>query len=203
MSLVVSMLARKLARRWLRGVEAILFASLLFSSSTTGTAAPTLLTNGHPIHVHLPPGMVVDGQLDRTVINGDDGFIIFVPPGARTLTVEFQTTPGAAVQLLVQADRDVGTEGFANRADFLADPDGNSVATIVISSVSGQPTLKPGIYFIGFRLRNVGIRYQGVLTATIAGTVIDPEVRVQESIFSEDLDPHFQFDSNLSTFRRP
>ncbi len=91
--------------------------------------------------------MVVDGLLDRTVINGDDGFIIFVPPGARTLTVEFQTSPGAAVQLLVQPDRDVGSEGFANRADFLADPDGNSVATVFISSESGQPALKPAIYF--------------------------------------------------------
>ena len=139
--------------------------------------------------------MVVDGLLDRTVINGDDGFIIFVPPGARTLTVEFQTSPGAAVQLLVQPDRDVGSEGFANRADFLADPDGNSVANVFISSESGQPTLKPAIYFIGFRLRDVGIRYEGVLTATIAGTVIDPEVRVQESIFSEDLEGWTRNDS--------
>ena len=64
--------------------------------------------------------------------------------------------------------------------------------------MSGQPTLKPGIYFIGFRLRNVGIRYQGVLTATIAGTVIDPEVRVQESIFSEDLEGWTRNDSRES-----
>ncbi len=145
--------------------------------------------------MNLPPGMVVDGMLDRTIINGDDGFIIFVPPGARTLTVEFQTTPGAAVELLAQADRDVGTGSFRDRADFLADPDGNSVATIFISTESGFITLKPGIYFIGFRLRNVGIRYEGVLTATIAGAVIDPEVRVQESIFSEDLEGWTRNDS--------
>ena len=191
MTLVVSMPARKLARRWPHGLRAFLFFSLLLSSTTTGTASPTLLTNGHPLHVRLPPGELVDGFFDRFIVNGNSGYIVFVPPGARTLTVEFQTTPGTGVELLAQADRDVGTAPFFDgRADYLADPDGNSLARIVISTELGRPDLrlKPGIYFIGFRLRDLGIRHEGVLTATIGGAAIDPEVRVQESIFTDDLD---------------
>ena len=127
----------------------------------------------------------------RFIVNGDDGYIVFVPPGAHTLTVEFQTTPGTGVELLAQADRDVGTVPiFDDRADYLADPDGNSLARIVISTELGRPDLrlKPGIYFIGFRLRDLGIRHEGLLTATIGGAAIDPEVRVEESIFTDDLD---------------
>ena len=191
MILVVSMLARKLSPRWPDGLHAFLLVSLLLGGSITAVASPTLLTNGHPIFVDLPPGEVTNGFLDRFIVNGDDGYIIFVPPGARTLTVEFQTNPegAAAIELLVQAGSDVGSRPFfQGRGDFLANPDGNSLARIVVSSEFGLPKLTPGIYFIGFRLRTIGIKYQGVLTATINGAAIDPEVRVQESIFTDGLE---------------
>ena len=139
--------------------------------------------------MRLPPGEAVGSQLDRFIVNGAKGYTVFVPPGATILTVEFRTTRGAAVELLTQTGRDVGTgPTFRDRADFRGDPDGNGLITIQVKSFDGLPRLTSGIYFIGFRLRNIGIVYEGVLTATVAGPVIEPEVRVQESIFSDDLD---------------
>ena len=76
MILVVSMLARKLSPRWPDGLHAFLLVSLLLGGSITAAASPTLLTNGHPIFVDLPPGEVTDGFLDRFIVNGDDGYII-------------------------------------------------------------------------------------------------------------------------------
>ena len=184
------MKARKLAHSPLRGLGALLLVCALVASITPQAArATTVLTNGQPIHVSLPPGVPVNSQLDRTIVNGDRGFTVFVPPGAASLRVDFQMTPGTPVELLVQADRDVGTDdAFARRADFKADPNGNGLATVVITRRGVQPPLKAGIYYIGFRLRTIGIMYSGTLTATIGGDSIPPEVRVIESQFLSDLE---------------
>ena len=185
------MKARKLTHSPLCGFGTLLLSCLLLSSITPSAAnAGTLLTNGQPLHVDLPPGVVIDSQLDRTIVNGDEGFTIFVPPGATQLRVDFQTVPGEnAVELLVQGDRDVGTSPlFRERADFLADPNDNGLATIVIGTSGVQPPIHAAIYYIGFRLRDVGIRHKGTITATIGGPAIPPEARVQESQFISDLE---------------
>ncbi|MDA1314662.1 MAG: hypothetical protein O2968_15085 [Acidobacteria bacterium] len=168
----------------------LLLSCVLLSSITPSAYAGTLLTNGQPLHVDLPPGVSIDSQLDRTVINGDEGFTIFVPPGATQLRVDFQTTPGEKfVELLVQGDRDVGTEpAFRDRADFLADPNDNGLATIVIGTGGVQPPIHAAIYYIGFRLRDIGMRHKGTITATVGGAAIPPEIRVQESQFISDLE---------------
>ena len=183
------MKARKLTPPF-GGFVPLVLACLLVSSITPFSAqATTLLTNGQPLHVNLPPGVPVEGLLDRTIINGKDGFTIFVPPGASGLRVEFQTTVGAAVELLVQGDRDVGTSPlFRERADFLGDVNNNGLATIIVTPSGIQPPLHAAIYYIGFRLRNIGVRYKGTVTATIGGDAIPPEVRVQESQFISDLE---------------
>ena len=161
--------------------------------------ASTVLTNGQPIHVSLPPGVQVDSHLDRTIVNGDKGFTGFVPPGAASLRVDFQMTPGTPVELLVQQDRDVGTAStFARRADFKADPNGNGLATVVITRQGVQPPLKAGIYYIGFRLRTIDIKYPGILTATIDGDNISPAARIVESQFISDLEGWTRNDTTSS-----
>ena len=193
------MKARKLAHSPLSGLGALLLVFTFVGGITPPAAlATTVLTNGQPIHVGLPPGVITQGQIDRTVVNGDRGFTVFVPPGAASLRVDFQMAPGTPVELLVQEDRDVGGPSFANRADFKADPNGNGLATIVITPQGVQPPLKPGIYFIGFRLRTIGIMYSGTLTATIDGDSVPPEVRVVESQFISDLEGWTRNDTTSS-----
>lgn len=183
------MKARKLSHSPLGGLGTLLLVCALLGGITPPTAqATTVLTNGQPNHVSLPPGVQVGSQLDRTIVNGDRGFTVFVPPGAASLRVDFQMAPGTPVELLVQEDRDVGGPSFVRRADFKADPNGNGLATVVITPQGVQPPLKAGMYYIGFRLRTVGIMYSGTLTATINGDNVPPEVRIVESQFISDLE---------------
>lgn len=185
------MKARKLTHSPLCGLVGTLLLGWLLLSSTTPQAAyaGTLLTNGQPLYVNLPPGVTTDGRLDRTIISGDDGYTVFVPPGATELRVDFQTAPGTPVELLVQGDRDVGTSPiFRERADFRVDPNNNGLATIVIGTSGIQPAIHPAIYYIGFRIRDTGVRYKGTITATVGSSAIAPEVRVQESQFIADLE---------------
>ena len=143
-----------------------------------------MLTNGHPVHVKLP---VISQQ--QTLFNGDLGYTIFVPPGATSLTVQFETAVGSGLELVMSADIDVGTINLANDlADFRAFADGNGVATINVGLVQ-QPKLKSAVYYIGFfSLENTGVRHEGALKATINGAAIVPERTVQVSEFLSDLD---------------
>ena len=135
------MKALKLAYSSLGGLGTLLLVCALVGGITPPAAqASTVLTNGQPIHVSLPPGVEIGSHLDRTIVNGDKGFTVFVPPGAASLRVDFQMAPGTPVELLVQPDRDVGTAPtFARRADFKADPNGNGLATVVITRQGVQP----------------------------------------------------------------
>ena len=71
--------------------------TLLLIASVSPLAAATALTNGHAILLSFPTI-----EEERTLLNGDDSFTIFVPEGATKLVVEFVTSPEAAVELMVE-----------------------------------------------------------------------------------------------------
>ena len=165
-------------------------------TASVARAASTLLSNGHPVHVKLPMGDPVEDQEGLFIVHGSDGYSVFVPPGATELRIDFQTTPGTVVELLAQADVDVGlSPAFNQRAKWRATANAGGLATIIIRSDSGLPRLKSAIYFIGFVLdardateEEPFVSPEGELTATVSGPVIASEVKVQESRFNEGLD---------------
>ncbi len=144
----------------------------------------TLLTNGHPIHIRVDS----DPEKFDTLIADFKGYTVFVSEGARQLVIEFATTPSGQMELVAQTGRDVGTEGLANGlADFREFLNPLGVARIVIDG-NTHPPLTSGIYFIGFFIFDLGLRFEGYLTATVDGGPIEPQKVLVESTFDSDLE---------------
>jgi uncharacterized protein (TIGR03437 family) len=157
---------------------------LLFLVGAPRTWGSTLLTNGHPIHVRVDS----DPVEFQTLIAGLKGYTVFVPPGARQLVIEFATTPSAAMELIAQTGRDVGTEGLGTfLADFRDSPSPVGIAQLVIDETT-FPRLTSGIYFIGFFIFDPGLRFEGHLTATVDGGAIEPQKVLVESTFDSTLE---------------
>ncbi len=150
----------------------LLSAALLFALAAPAARqaqASTLLTNGSEVHIRYL------GVPRLTVLNGDQGYTILIPPGAQRLVVEFQTSRYANIELLAQVGLDVGfsykdgkPNGGADVAAFKAKPNNLGVARIEISN--GHPQqLEPGVVYIGLRTIQDTADIEGVLTAYIDG----------------------------------
>src|SRR5690606_1887387 len=99
MGLNIAMTRRQVPQFRLRpATTGLLFLSLL----ALPAAAQTLLTNGSRVRV------VEQAGENLTSVNGADGYTVFVPPGATSLVLEFQTTPGTPVELMTRNGLDVG-----------------------------------------------------------------------------------------------
>jgi uncharacterized protein (TIGR03437 family) len=150
------------------------------------TAAQTVLTNESSVEVDLPEATF------RTPWFGDDGFVVFVPPGAQALRIVLETNPNAEIELLAQGGRDVfhrlsnGRFTRGNeRAQFFEKPDNRGVGEIVITRTS-HPPLQDGPTYIGFYVLNDGVSIRGRLTATVSGGTVDSLYSVVESTFDSD-----------------
>ena len=163
----------------------LLTLSILF---VTAGQATTLLTNGSETHFSRFAGS------DLTSVNGADGFTVFVPPGARSLEVEFRTEPNVRTELMVRRGLDVGIDPifgiptFAHsRADYFAMPNNLGVARIVVSADT-WPRLEAGTYFIGFLRRAEDIGVAGVLKATVSGGPVEELYPLAQSTFDAGAD---------------
>ena len=115
----------------------ILTLSLLVAVAPLG--ASTMLTNGHPIFVKIPAV-----EEERTLIAGEKGFNILVPPGASSLVVEFVTSTTEDFELAVEFGQDIGTENKGNDlADFRTRTNPMGVARIQIDALT-HPRLTSG-----------------------------------------------------------
>ena len=146
--------------------------------------ASTMLTNGHPIFVKIPTI-----EEEQTLIAGEKGFNIMVPPGASSLVVEFVTSSTEDFELAVEFGQDVGSDNIGNDlADFRTRTNPLGVARIQIDALT-HPRLRSGTYFIGFFFsRPSSSPVEGLLTATIDGVEIDPVRVVSESTFDAGLE---------------
>ncbi len=149
-------------------------------------AANTVLTNESSFEVDLPEATF------RTPWFGDNGFVVFVPPGAEALRIVLETDPNLPVELLVQGGRDVfhraDTGDFTRgnrRAQFFEKPDNRGVGEIVITRNS-HPPLQDGPTYIGLYVLADGVAIQGRLTATFSGGTVDSLYSVVESTFDSD-----------------
>ena len=150
-------------------------------------AAQTMLTNGSPLFVQLPITPDTDNRRDKLVSFGQ-GYGIFVPPGARSLTIRFDTTPGALIELLVDIGVPPGTDGIGNRvATFRQDVNPLGFAEIVIDEFT-HPDLEPGTYFIGFFVEQPLVQYTGTIIASVDGGAVSGLFPLVESRFDSDLD---------------
>ena len=148
--------------------------------------ASTLLTNGSEIHFKRFAGD------DLTAVNGAEGFSIFVPPGAKSLVVEFRTAPNEPVELMVRNGLDVGIDAVLGiptygpkRADYFTMPDNLGVARITVDN-QVWPPLAPGTYFIGFLRRAEDLAIEGTMTATVSGGPVEELYSLAESTFDND-----------------
>ncbi len=162
-----------------RSVALFLLMALL---AVPAAEAATLLTNGVPVQFVLP----LVGS--TTILRGDIGYAIYVPPGATRLTVTFQPfDPFYNADLLVRRDADVGYAGNGTIfADYITRP-GLGVKTIEASGQSSPPLL-PGTYFIGFQINTFTTALLCELTATVEGGSVLPIRMVGLSNFDNDAD---------------
>ncbi len=163
----------------------LLLLSTLFAVAGQAT---TLLTNGSEIYFTRFAGD------DLTSINGADGFTVYVPPGAKSLEVEFRTEPNAPIELMVRRGLDVGIDpNFLiptygpKRTDYFDMPNNLGVSTIVVSDQTWPP-LEPGIYYIGFLRRAENIGVVGTMKATVSGGPVEELYSLVESTFDVDAD---------------
>ena len=160
----------------------------LFALSLLVVAVPlgasTMLTNGHPIFVNIPTI-----EEERTLIAGEDGFNVLVPPGASSLVVEFVTSTTEDFELAVEFGQDVGTEDKGNNlVDFRTRANPLGVARIQIDALT-HPRLRSGTYFVGFFFfRSSGSPVTELLTATVDGPNTDPVRTLSESTFDAGLE---------------
>lgn len=161
----------------------LILMSALFAAPGQAT---TLLTNGSEIYFSRFAGE------DLTSVNGADGFTVFVPPGAKSLEVQFRTDPNAPIELMVRRGSDVGIDPVLgiptyapDRADYFHMPNNLGVATVVVSADT-WPRLQPGTYFIGFLRRAENIGVAGTLKATVSGGPVEELYPLVESTFNKD-----------------
>ena len=126
---------------------------------------------------------------ERTLVAGENGFNIMVPPGASSLVVEFVSSTTEDFELAVEFGQDVGTENLGNDlADFRTRANPLGVARIQVDALT-HPRLRSGTYFIGFFFaRPSSSPVQGLLTTTIDGVEIGPVRTLSESTFDGDLE---------------
>ncbi|MEZ5393090.1 MAG: hypothetical protein R2724_09495 [Bryobacterales bacterium] len=106
---------------------------LLVALAASPAAAQTLLTNGSQVRV------VAQSGDDLSSVNGADGYSVLVPPGATSLVIEFQSTPGTPVELMARNGLDVGIHPLTgnptyspDRADHFTMPNNLGMARLVI-----------------------------------------------------------------------
>ncbi len=182
MSLSIAMIRRQSPLTRLRpAATGLLVLSLL----ALPAAAQTLLTNGSRVRV------VEQAGPNLTAVNGASGYTVFVPPGANSLVVEFQTTPGKRVELMIRNGSDVAPTMFGvvdispDRADHWAMPNNLGLARIEVGPTD-HPPIRPGTYYIGFLRREEDLGFSGFLTATVAGGPVANLFTVVESEFDND-----------------
>ncbi|MBI1357933.1 MAG: hypothetical protein GC160_26645 [Acidobacteria bacterium] len=148
--------------------------------------ATTLLTNGSEIYFTRFAGD------DLSVVNGADGFTIYVPPGAKSLEVEFRTAPNEPVELMVRNGLDVGIDPNSGletygpkRASYFTMPDNLGIARITVSN-QVFPPLSPGTYYIGFLRRAENQAIEGTMKATVSGGPVEELYSLAESKFDVD-----------------
>jgi hypothetical protein len=111
--------------------------------------------------VQLPITPDTDSRRDK-LVSFDKSYGIFVPPGARRLTIRFDTTPGAGVEMLIDVGVPPGTRGIGNRvATFRQDVNPLGFAEITIDENTHPVALAPGTYFVGFFVETPLVQYTG------------------------------------------
>jgi uncharacterized protein (TIGR03437 family) len=146
-----------------------------------------MLTNGSPLFVKLPIIPLTDSR-DEKLVSFGKSYGIFVPPGARSLTIRFDTTPGANIEMLIDVGVPPGTRGIGNRvATFRQDVNPLGFAKIDIDEFT-HPELEPGTYFIGFFIEDSLVQYTGTIIASVDGGAVDGLFPLVESRFDDDLD---------------
>jgi uncharacterized protein (TIGR03437 family) len=162
----------------------LLSAALLTPSPA---AAQTMLTNGSPLFVQLPIIPETDSRRER-LVSFAKSYGIFVPPGARSLKIRFETTPAAEIEMLIDVGVPPGTRGIGNRvATFRQDVNPLGFTEIIIDEFT-HPALEPGTYFIGFFVEKSLVQYTGTIIASVDGGAVDGLFPLAESRFDNDLD---------------
>jgi hypothetical protein len=133
------------------------------TATVTGTAAPTtnFLVSGQARNFSIGP--VAGG----TLINGQSGFRIEVPEGARRVDIRLAATrPELDIDLHVRFGQDVTLNGTTIVSDHSSTGD-SGVEELGITQASSPP-LRPGTYYIAIGLFARNVVVTGV-TATITG----------------------------------
>jgi len=131
---------------------------------------------------------------NRTILNGENGFTVFIPPGAESARVVLRTQPNQTVELLGREHLDIGirpSSGKPSTGDKAGDyrdmPNNLGVAEFVISRET-HPALTAGTLYIGFITRADVTTWSGSLTVYVDGGPIDNLYPVAESTFRTGVD---------------
>ncbi|MCC6539847.1 MAG: pre-peptidase C-terminal domain-containing protein [Bryobacterales bacterium] len=135
------------------------------TATVSGTPAPTtnVLTPGVPRSFRLGP--VQSG----TLFNGNNGFRIVVPEGARRLIVKLTSDRPDVydMDLFLRLGQDATVSGNSVVSDHSSTgPSGDEEINITQAS---QPALRPGTYFVGLALYTANITATGNILVTIEG----------------------------------
>jgi|GEM_PF-1056746 len=178
---------RQNSPRFLRPVAVFAWLALLTASILPLGAV--VLTNGSEFVI---PDRTTVGI--RTIFNGEDGYTVFVPPGAKSVRILYQTTPNNPIEILARQHIDIGQfpdTGFPatgnKAADFRDLPNNLGLAEMNIRP-DRHPGLTSGTLFIGFITRADVVTWGGTLTVFVDGGPVDTLFPVAESTFRTGVD---------------
>ncbi len=128
-----------------------------------GVAAGEVLTSG------VAAAFTIHPLTNPSLFNGDSGFTIVVPAGAKRLDIRITTSPNVDVELFVRAGQDVvfGSDNSTVLSDNVAE--GASGAIVLGITTCSVPALNTTgtTYFIAPYLFTTGTAVTGAITATI------------------------------------
>ena len=149
------------------------FVMFTTNSQARGTITATVSGTPAPTTNALTPGVARSFRLgpvqSNTLFNGNNGFRIQVPEGARRMIVKLTSDrpDDYNIDLFLRLGQDTSASGANVVADHSSTgPTGNEEINLTQAS---QPPLRPGTYFVGLGLFSRNITATGSILVTIDG----------------------------------
>jgi hypothetical protein len=142
--------------------------STAVSGSITVTAFPADPTpqTGSQLTSGVPAAFSLPAVPSPTLFNGEYGYLVNVPAGARSLEVTLSTpTPGAGINLYARFGQDVTVADGSVIADLAAN--GPTGSQRILITPDSSPALSAGTYYLALGYYDVGSPVSGTIKATV------------------------------------
>ena len=161
------------------GTEYIAFGLLTTGTAVSGSltvtafAAATGGQTGSQLISGVPSGFSLPAVPSPTLFNGEYGYYVTVPAGARSLAIVLSTAvSGAGINLYTRFGQDVSIAGGSVVADYTAD--GPTGSQRILITPASSPALCAGTYYVALGFYDTGSSVSGSITATVDSGAADP-----------------------------